>query len=398
LLKQSIRGDPVLLVISEMAQIGDGPAEDVRQVLSRRHKDVDAWATGDESPFHSDSFYARNSIDPQELWTKWSQFEDCLRSEARYYSRNAAAILNSVFEGFADPKTYDGTPITVDAGPNAKLSAFFRARVFQSDSRLKAALELPDIEIGPPPPLLACAGRMNPLGISVFYGATTPEIALGEVRPPVGSKVLIGRFGITRMLRLLDMEAVTSAVVTGSFFDPDFIERRRRANFLRGLSRRITRPVLPDDEPLDYLVTQAIADFLAAMEVPPLDGILYPSAQGGRSTKSNVVLFHKASRVQPLVTSEDTVTVAEFDAVYGDELETEYSVTEHLVADTRHPKRRKSIIDLEASSRTARERPDRRAFTLKLDVDSLEVRHVNRVQIDAEVHSVRWTKTTQQTL
>ena len=32
--------------------------------------------------------------------------------------------------------------------------------------------------------------------------------------------------------------------------------------FLRSLSGRITRPVMPDDEPFEYLATQAIADFL----------------------------------------------------------------------------------------------------------------------------------------
>jgi len=35
---------------------------------------------------------------------------------------------------------------------------------------------------------------MNAGGIAVFYAATAPKVALAEVRPPVGSKVLIGRF------------------------------------------------------------------------------------------------------------------------------------------------------------------------------------------------------------
>jgi hypothetical protein len=58
------------------------------------------------------------------------------------------------------------------------------------------------------------------------------------------------------------------------------------------------------------LPTQAIADFLATTANPPLDGILYPSVQvgylaspfgilGRRKERRNVVLFHKACRVQP---------------------------------------------------------------------------------------------------
>ena len=42
----------------------------------------------------------------------------------------------------------------------------------------------------------------------------------------------------------------------------------------------MTAPVMPDDEPLEYLVTQTIADYLATRTEPALDGILYPSAQG----------------------------------------------------------------------------------------------------------------------
>jgi hypothetical protein len=75
---------------------------------------------------------------------------------------------------------------------------------------------------------------------------------------------------------------------------------------------------MPNDQPTEYLPTQAIADFLATAEYPPLplDGIAYPSAQAGhrgpfeRSNRSksglrqkenfNVVLFHKAARVRRL--------------------------------------------------------------------------------------------------
>src|SRR6202022_4979696 len=62
--------------------------------------------------------------------------------------------------------------------------------------------------MGPPPPKTALAGRMNPHGISVFYGATDPMGALGEVRPPVASRVVIGRFALIQAVRVLDVEAL----------------------------------------------------------------------------------------------------------------------------------------------------------------------------------------------
>ncbi|MFK4535162.1 hypothetical protein ABIA00_003345 [Bradyrhizobium ottawaense] len=49
--------------------------------------------------------------------------------------------------------------------------------------------------------------------------------------------------------------------------------------FLRTLSARITRPVMPDDEHFEYLATQAVADFLATESSVPIDGIIFPSVQ-----------------------------------------------------------------------------------------------------------------------
>jgi len=49
---------------------------------------------------------------------------------------------------------------------------------------------------------------MNARGVSVFYGAIDPRVALAEVRPPVGSRVAVARFEIIRPLRLLDLNAL----------------------------------------------------------------------------------------------------------------------------------------------------------------------------------------------
>ena len=105
---------------------------------------------------------------------------------------------------------------------------------------------------------------------------------------------MVGRFTLLRPLRLLDVEALKSVFIRGSIFDGAYIRKLEQAKFLGRLSDRITRPVMPSDEPSDYLVTQAIADYLAS-EVR-LDGIVYPSAQAGGERK-NVVLFNHAARV-----------------------------------------------------------------------------------------------------
>jgi hypothetical protein len=49
------------------------------------------------------------------------------------------------------------------------------------------------------------AGRMNPSGIALFYGALELETCLAEVRPPVGSQVVCGAFLLRRTVLLLDL-------------------------------------------------------------------------------------------------------------------------------------------------------------------------------------------------
>lgn len=169
---------------------------------------------------------------------------------------------------------------------------------------------------------------MNARGISVFYGATQPKVAIAEVRPPVGSKVVVAKFNIVRPLCLLDLTIIEDGHVTGSIFDPTFLERLERVAFLQTLGQRMTKPVMPDDEAFEYLATQAIADFLATENEPLLDGIIFRSVQskGGR----NVVLFQKAARMDTLPMLKGT----KFDAYCGhdteDGWESDYSVMEHV--------------------------------------------------------------------
>jgi hypothetical protein len=192
---------------------------------------------------------------------------------------------------------------------------------------LEKALERPDIESGPPPFEMATAGRMNARGISVFYGATEANVALAEIRPPVGSRVLIGKFELLRPMRLLDVAALESVFVKGSIFDAGYIRRLEQAKFLGHLSRRITMPVMPDDEPSNYLITQAIADYLAA-EVK-LDGIIYPSAQAGENAQ-NVVLFRHAARVREMELPPETEISAQLYQDTEEGRESDYWVWEEV--------------------------------------------------------------------
>ena len=377
------KGDPVAEVISSSAEIDEDAAEDVRKVLAERHFDMELAQMGDENPFGGDAHYAERGVDDAESQAGWRRFEQTLKTQARYFSRTAEATLTSIFEGMGEHKTRDGRPIIVEAGPGMQLAALYRARVFQSNEKLEEALKRPDKEVGPPPPLAAANGRMNAHGVAVFYGASDPVVALAEVRPPVGSNVVVARFELIRPVRLLDVEALQSVNVTGSIFDRDYMQRLERAKFLKWLSRRITMPVMPDDEPLDYLATQAIADFLATDANPSLDGILYPSVQGSEG-KLNVVLFHKAARVQALDIPKGAEISADLYVETEDGLEIDYSVWEEVPPELPSATSNRDPLD-------AREPEDYngRVPTLRLDISSLKVHRVNRIMFHTESHTVR---------
>ena len=58
-------------------------------------------------------------------------------------------------------------------------------------------------------------------------------VALAEIRPAVGSKVLIGCFEVTQLLRLLDFTSLSRiANQQGSRFDAGHVEALKRAEFL----------------------------------------------------------------------------------------------------------------------------------------------------------------------
>jgi hypothetical protein len=225
-------GEPVVDVIQNYAEVEPNIAEDIGDVLSERHYDFELAQMRDEQPFGKEAHYAVAGVDDAESQAGWLSFEQSLKTEARYFSRTAEWTLQSIFEGVSELKTKDGRPVVVEAGPGMQIAAIYRARVFQSDEKLEHALRRPDKEIGPPPPKTALAGRMNPHGISVFYGATDPMVALGEVRPPVASRVVIGRFELIQAVRLLDVEALRMLNVEGSIFDGSYLSRLEKAKFL----------------------------------------------------------------------------------------------------------------------------------------------------------------------
>ncbi len=373
-------GEPVLEAIADAASIESEVAQDVLDILEDRHADRESAQMGEECEFDSESRYEWRSVRDQDFAYEWQAIERSLKSQSRFFNQGAESFLSRLFANLDGRTTRDGDPVVVAAGPATAHVSFFRARVFHKSDELDDAMMRPDLHLGPPPERFARAGRMNANGISMFYGASDKGVALAEVRPPVGSRALVAEFQILRQLRLLDVTALQSVYVEGSVFDPDYLEQLSLAKFMGRLSERITMPVMPDDEPTEYLITQMIADYLARQPAPALDGILFPSVQSPGDHR-NVVLFNHASRVQHLEIPEGTELSAHQFYSTEDGDEPDYHVWEEAPPTPEQKAEPEDKFGLLAFINTPPTDPneDARDVTLAVLTESISAHHVTGV-------------------
>ena len=251
---------------------------------------------GGEDPYDTEAQYEEKPVENNGIYESWDFFCEDVSHRARFFSQNRQEFLDFLFRDLEHLRTYANRPIIRSFGHGTSDRHVYRARRAMDHGHLIRIMRSPAVELGPPRGRLAKAGRMNASGISVFYGALEEVTCVAEIRPPVGSYVVTGRFEVIRPLRLLDLEALTHIYEARSYFDASYEQSAARLSFLRALGERISRPVLPEDEEFDYLPTQAIAEYLSSHR--KLDGIVFHSAQTGQGGQ-NVVLFSEASVVEP---------------------------------------------------------------------------------------------------
>lgn len=250
------------------------PAEDLAKELMDR--DPAYPGDGDDPYFASDQAYQRRTISAWEFDEVWVQFSERIKHERRFFDPIVTDILERIL-GKPGSAAAGELPVFM-LGPGTETLSIFRARTARSEQEALTILRAPSRELGPPPKERATAGRMNPSGIPVFYGALSADTAIAELRPSVGSIAIVGRFSATRELRLLDFSHM-GVGFTGSLFAPEYEERATRLRFLSGFHSLIARPVQQGDEPLGYLPTQAVAEYV--VNILEFDGLLYASAQVG---------------------------------------------------------------------------------------------------------------------
>lgn len=327
-------GELADVIANDLIGFGDEKyGQYIQLILSEKHADFDMAVMGAPTPFDDEYQYERKHIFPDGMYREWRTFERIVHEESRYYSAEAKAFLDTIFDGLAQLETHSKEPAIKIFGPDSEANILYRGRHFFEHADLINAMARPDLCIGPPPADKAASNRMNAKGISVFYGATSIEVAMAEIRPPVGSTVIMGGFRPTRDLRLLDLAKLNHIPVHGSLLDPSYVRAAHRIHFFKSLVHKMTMPANPSNSDSEYLTTQVIADYLLNDPGINIDGILFPSSQHSNGGE-NAVLFYKSSRLQ----SWDVPKWAEFhgdkyQAYADDEYEFEPHVTMKLPHD-----------------------------------------------------------------
>lgn len=380
-------GEEVLWVIAGAVGSDEPVAEDILGILEDKHSDRESDEMGVECEFARDSYYDSKPASCEEYQIKWTEFVKSLQTETRLFNQRAQAVLSEVFANLTAHQTAGGDSVIREIGPDCEINELYRARVFEDEGvAFKEALARPWNGLGPPPSRMARRGRMNAQGIAMFYGAISSDTAIAEVRPPVGSRVVVGKFQVVRKLRLLDLKALRDLSVEGSVFDPSYLERKKLALFLDELSWRMAQPVMPSLEDTDYLPTQAVADFLAS-ELR-LDGIIYRSAQTGTDA-ANVVLFHHASRVAASTDSPEAEYSVHTYSSYDDGDEPDYWVSVSADSDQLEIPGPLDLLTMPSPWPEDIWATDIRGDSLSIAPSSIVVHHVNNVSVSTSSFSVR---------
>ncbi|QTO53800.1 RES family NAD+ phosphorylase [Duffyella gerundensis] len=281
-------------IISEELGVDEAACADIFELLCDKHNELD-YETYSE--FY---VYVKDAFEVTEFDHTWNKIKSSLETESRYFNSNLRTFLDRIFSGVERAYISSGATVRIID----ENSVLYRARAFDDYNKIKAELVHPERNFGPPPSAKARAGRMNAQGVPVFYGAASQKTAIAEVRPAVGSVVIVAPFRPTRQMRILDLSALEHIVFKeGSLFDPETRGQIEVTSFLKTLSRKLTVPVTGARTDSEYLITQAVSEYLSISDSLKLDGIMFHSTQSAQpenkdEAKYNIVLFRHSSRVR----------------------------------------------------------------------------------------------------
>jgi hypothetical protein len=190
---------------------------------------------------------------------RWEKLRTELMYENRYFP--AAQLDTDRLRELLDHLQADEIP-----------STWFRARL-----QIGEVAFLID-EMGAPPRRLVSHGRANPAGIPYLYLGSTPQTAVSEVRPHTGEVACVAEFSMPEGLKLVDLRSPRRLVSPFVLKVEDEIGLLRSdITFLERLGAELTRPIVPQGAPIDYVPSQYLCEFIKTCGYT---GVMYRSSVG----------------------------------------------------------------------------------------------------------------------
>jgi hypothetical protein len=133
-------------------------------------------------------------------------------------------------------------------------------------------------------------GRANSYNITMMYLASSEETAIAEVRPDVSFPVTVSNFKVVKEIKLVDFVSLRPNFYWWFGFAGD------DENLWMNLSNDYSRPLYKEEQRINYLPTQVIAEFFMAQGY---DGLVYQSqfksrklsSDNGEDIAKNFVIF-----------------------------------------------------------------------------------------------------------
>lgn len=246
---------------------------------------IDEWENGEAEVVLKGAFYAP---DNNRFSYTWDGFKETVKHGNRFFDlnrNNSRESMLSVFDIF-----FELMEVELETG-----SLIWRARS-NSEGPFEGMRER-TLECGPPPANYSKSYRMNPAGISYFYGAEDKETCMKKIRAVETENIVFGHFQTQRSLKLIDLSRVPKLPFL-SIFSSDYDHDMNWArDFLSLFCVELSKPVDEEVAPIVYIPTQILSEYI---RLKGYDGVCYHSSL---TERCNYTLFCGRERTNSLYSS-----------------------------------------------------------------------------------------------
>lgn len=301
----------------ELYELTGADLDDVVSAIADQLIEDDSyWPPDGEDPFYSsDAAYQRSYDAFNGHSYLWDEFCKSIVHGQRFFNSKAKELLFKIFDRIHLQRDLQRANPVYAITPGSEQATVYRVRnVGDPEARMKIREDVP-ANMGPPPSRLRRPGRMNPSGIGALYAGFDLETCVAEMRPTVGDVIVSAQFDIIEPLWVLDTTRFSGGFKEPNLFSKDHLRRTAQWRFMQRFMVEIARPISRNDEHLDYIPTQAVAEYLlnhhdfnVSGAKHRIEAIIYRSAQHPEG--KNIVILGDACAIEAMPVQSKSKTTS----------------------------------------------------------------------------------------